>query len=133
MRTVLVVEDDPLNWQIFQILLTRLGGFVAKHTEDVEEVMRLARSKAADAILMDVSLANSYYGGKIVNGIEITKLLKANPTTADVPVILVTADPGSREDFLEQSGADDYIPKPIVDRQGFVERVQALMCDRDGN
>lgn len=130
MRTVLVVEDDPLNWQIFQILLTRLGGFVAKHTEDVEEVIHFARSQAADAILMDVSLPNSYYGGKNINGIEITKLLKSNPSTAKIPVILVTADRGSREDFLQQSGADDYIPKPIVDRHAFVDRVKALMCAR---
>lgn len=127
MRTVLVVEDDPLNWQIFQILLTRVGGFVAKHTEDVEEVLRLARSRTADVILMDVSLPNCYYRGKIVNGIEITQLLKSNPTTADVPVILVTANHGDREDFLKQSGADDYIPKPILDRQAFVDRIKAAI------
>ncbi|MGB6166684.1 MAG: response regulator, partial [Geitlerinemataceae cyanobacterium] len=125
MKTVLVVEDDPLNWQIFQILLTRVGGFAAKHTEDVEEVMNLARSQAADVILMDVSLPNSYYEGKSVDGIEITQLLKSNPTTANIPVILVTANYGDREDFLQKSGADDYIPKPIVDRYAFVDRVKA--------
>jgi two-component system, cell cycle response regulator DivK len=127
MKTVLVVEDDPLNWQIFQILLTRVGGFVAKHTENVEEVIHLAQSRAADVILMDVSLPNSYYGGKIVDGIEITQLLKSNPRTANIPVILVTANQGDRDEFLQQSGADDYIPKPILDRYAFVDRVKALM------
>lgn len=128
MKTVLVVEDDPLNWQIFEILLTRVGGFVAKHTEDVAEVIQIAQSRAADAILMDVSLPNSYYEGKSVDGIEITQLLKANPITATIPVILVTANQGEREDFLKQSGADDYIPKPIVDRHAFVDRVKAAIA-----
>lgn len=128
MKTVLVVEDDPINWQIFEILLTRVGGFVAKHTEDVAEVIQIARSRAADAILMDVALPNSYYEGKSVDGIEITQLLKSNPITANIPVILVTANQGVREDFLKQSGADDYIPKPIVDRHAFVERVKAAIA-----
>jgi two-component system, cell cycle response regulator DivK len=127
MKTVLVVEDDPLNWQIFQIILTRIGGFAAKHTENVEEVIHLARSQAADVILMDVSLPNSYYGGQIIDGIKITKLLKSNPITAKIPVILVTANQGEREEFLKQSGADDYIPKPIVDRHAFIDRIKALM------
>lgn len=129
MKTVLVVEDDPINWLVFQKVLTKRGGFVAQHTEDVEEVLKFAESGAVDIILMDVSLSNSYYQGKPVDGIKITQLLKKNPHTANVPVILVTANAikGDRETFLEQSGADGYIPKPIVDHQDFVNQIRSKL------
>ncbi|MDY6940645.1 MAG: response regulator [Cyanobacteriota bacterium] len=126
MKTVLVVEDDPINWQVFQKILTKAAGWTAKHTENVEEVLQVAELQEADAILMDVSLSNSYYNGKLVNGFQITQMLKAQPETAGVPVILVTANGSEhdREDFLAQSGADDFIPKPITDRHAFIARIK---------
>jgi two-component system cell cycle response regulator DivK len=80
--------------------------------------MRSWRSRArreADVILMDVSLAHSLFEGKPVDGIKITQMLKADPATSDLPVILVTAHAmqGDRENFLQQSGADGYISKPV--------------------
>jgi CheY-like chemotaxis protein len=106
MKTVLIVEDDPLNVTVFSRILTRRGGLAVKHTEDVEEVLQIVQSKEADIILMDIDLANSYYQGKAVNGIEIVQMLKANPQTATVPVILVTARAleGDRENFSRRVG-----------------------------
>ena len=129
MKTVLVVEDNLINWKVFERILTKRGGLVAKHTEDVETVMQMAVNKQADLILMDVSLTNSYYDGKAVDGIKITQMLKANPETAQLPVILVTAHAtsGDRETFLAQSGADDYIPKPVVDHKAFVEQIKSKL------
>ena len=131
MKMVLVVEDDPINWRVFQKILTKRGGLAAKHTEDVEEVMQIAQSGEVDIILMDVSLRHSYYQGKAVDGIKIVQMLKANPQTANLPVILVTAFAmeGDREKFLAQSGADGYIPKPVVDHQAFVEQILATITE----
>jgi len=97
MKTVLVVEDNPINWKVFERILTKRGGLIAKHTEDVETVMELAQSKQADLILMDIALANSYYQGQAVDGIQITQMLKANPETANLPIILVTANGGAHD------------------------------------
>lgn len=129
MKTVLIVEDDPLNVTVFSRILTRRGGLAVKHTEDVEEVLQIVQSKEADIILMDIDLPNSYYQGKAVNGIEIVQMLKANPQTATVPVILVTARAleGDRENLLTQSGADGYIPKPVIDQQQFVAQILAKL------
>lgn len=129
MKTVLVVEDEPLNVTVFSKILTRRGGLAVKHTENVEEVMQIALSGEADVILMDIDLRNSRYQGKAVNGIQITQMLKANPQSAKVPVILVTASAmeGDREYLLEQSGADGYIPKPIIDQQEFVAQILAML------
>ncbi len=129
MKTVLIVEDDPINYRVFSKILTKRGGLDVKGTEDVEEVIRLAQSGQADLILMDVSLARSVYEGKAVDGIKITQMLKSNPQTAKLPIILVTAHAmeGDRENFLKQSGADGYISKPVVDHQQFVDQIMALL------
>jgi two-component system cell cycle response regulator DivK len=109
--------------------LTKRGGLTVKHTENVEEVIQIAQNKEADLILMDVSLARSVYKGQSVDGIKITQLLKAQPETAKLPIILVTAHAmaGDREDFLAQSGADDYISKPVIDHQEFVDKIKSLL------
>jgi CheY-like chemotaxis protein len=128
-RTILVVEDNIVNWKVFERMLTKGGGLMAKHTEDVETVMEMATNKQADLILMDVSLTNSYYEGKAVDGVKITQMLKANPKTAQLPVILVTAhaSSGDRENLLARSGADDYIPKPVVDYKFFLQQIKSRL------
>ncbi|GAB4459143.1 MULTISPECIES: response regulator [Thermoleptolyngbya] len=129
MKTVLIVEDDLINARVFSKILTKRGGLEVRHTENVDEVMEIATARAADIILMDVSLSHSVYQGKPVDGIKITQMLKADPKTADLPIILVTAHAmeGDRENFLKQSGADDYISKPVVDHQRFVEQIMSLL------
>jgi CheY-like chemotaxis protein len=129
MKTVLIVEDDVVNARVFSKILTKRGGLEVKHTENVEEVMQIAQAKEADIILMDVSLARSVYQGKPVDGIKITQMLKGDPNTASLPIILVTAHAmeGDRENFLKQSGADGYISKPVVDHQAFVDQIMALL------
>lgn len=129
MTTVLIVEDDPINFRVFSKILTKRGGLDVKGTEDVEEVLQFAKSGEIDVILMDVSLANSVYQGTPVDGIKITQMLKANPETANLPVILVTAHAmqGDRESFLKQSGADGYISKPVVDHQKFIQQIVSLV------
>lgn len=131
MKTVLIVEDDMVNARVFSKILTKRGGLNVKHTENVDEVINIARHKEADVILMDVSLSHSVYEGKPVDGIAITQMLKADPQTSAVPVILVTAHAmdGDRETFLTQSGADGYISKPVVDHQKFVDDISALIPD----
>jgi two-component system, cell cycle response regulator DivK len=129
MTTVLIVEDDPINLRVFSKILTKRGGLQVKGTEIVEEVLQLAQSGAIDAILMDVALANSIYQGKPVDGIKITQMLKADPQTAHLPIILVTAHAmeGDREHFLQQSGADGYISKPVVDHEAFIKQIVTLI------
>lgn len=129
MKTVLIVEDDLVNARVFSKILTKRGGLAVKHTEDVEEVMTIARRGEADVVLMDVSLAHSMYQGKPMDGIKITQLLKADPDTAKLPVILVTAHAmeGDRENFLSESGADGYISKPVIDHQEFVDQIKSAI------
>jgi CheY-like chemotaxis protein len=129
MKTVLIVEDDLNNARVFAKILSKRGGLGVRHTENVEEVMKIVQSHEIDLILMDVSLSRSVYQGKSVDGIKITQMLKSDPQTAYLPIILVTAHAmeGDRENFLNQSGADGYISKPVVDHQLFIDQITALL------
>ena len=134
MAHVLVVEDDKMNARLFEVILRRRGGFEVTVTENVPELLRLAESGSVDLILMDVSLSNSEHQGRAMDGIQITRMLKDDPATADIPVILATAHAmrGDRERFLEASKADDYIAKPVVDQDKLIEKVQTFLGRNQG-
>lgn len=129
MSTVLIVEDDPINIRVFTKILKKRGNFDVICSEDVDQILAMTQSGKVDLIVMDVSLTDSHYQGESVDGLRITQILKANPQTQNIPVVLVTAHAmqGDREAFLEKSGADGYISKPVVDHQEFVDQIKSLM------
>jgi len=126
---ILVVEDDPMNAKLFQLILARRAGFEVVVTEDPAYVIEEARSGRAALVIMDVSLSNSTYQGAPVDGLAITRILKRDPRARHVPVVLATAHAmkGSREKFLADSGADDYVSKPIMSADDLIERVRVLI------
>ena len=126
MKHVVVVEDDPINAVLFRKLLERRGGYRVTVTESPEEVLTLAASGEVALVVMDVSLADSRWEGKPVNGVDICRLLKADPRSAGVPVVLATAHAmrGDAESLMIESGADDYVSKPVVDHEAFVTLIR---------
>lgn len=129
---ILIVEDDPMNAKLFQLVLTRKGGYTVEITEDPSHVMEQIRTGTVDLIIMDVSLSNSQLDGVPVDGLQITRRLKSDPGTRHVPVLLATAHAmkGSKEKFLKESGADDYISKPIVSADELIQRIETLIAKR---
>lgn len=126
---ILVVEDDPMNAKLFQLILARKAGFEVIVTEDPAHVIAETRAGRAALVIMDVSLSNSTYQGEPVDGLAITRILKSDPQTRHVPVLLATAHAmkGSREKFLADSGADDYVSKPILSADDLIDRVRTLV------
>ncbi len=126
---ILLVEDDPINIRFIQVVLTKKGGYEVLVSEDVEEILRLAREADLAAIIMDVSLSRSNYQGQRVDGIFITQLLKQDPATKHIPVLLATAHAmfGDREKYMELAGAQGYLAKPIHDPASLVDAVQAVI------
>ena len=106
-----------------------MGGYEVVVSEDVEEILAIAKSGTLAGIIMDISLARSSYEGKKVDGIFITKLLKADAETKDIPVLLATAHAmyGDREKFLADTGAEGYLSKPIHDPDAFLREVQSVV------
>ena len=129
MRHVVVVEDDAMNALLFRKLLEKRCRCRVTVTESPDELLALARAGGVELVLMDVSLANSRYQGRPVNGVDLCRVLKGDPATCGVPVVLATAHAmrGDAESLLAESGADDYLSKPIVDHDEFVARVGRAM------
>lgn len=126
MKHVLVVEDDVVNAMLFRKLLEKRGGFRVTVTEDATEILDRCRSGDVSLVIMDVSLANTRWDGRPVSGVDLCRLLKSDPRSVDIPVILATAHAmrGDAAQLLADSGANDYVAKPILDHAAFVEQVR---------
>jgi CheY-like chemotaxis protein len=129
MKTILVVEDDAINAVVFRRLLEKRGDFKVLVTESAEEVLERVRSGEIALVVMDVSLARSSLNGRPVNGVDLCRMIKADPPTASIPVLIATAHAmrGDAERLVQESGADGYVAKPIVDHAGFVQRIADMV------
>ncbi len=103
---VLVVEDNKDNMILIVDVLTSLGYAVLQSWDGQDGVIK-AQTEKPDLILMDLSLPK-------MDGWMATRMLKADPSTQDIPVIALTAHAmvGDREKALE-AGCDDYLSKPL--------------------
>jgi two-component system, cell cycle response regulator DivK len=123
---IVIVEDDPMNALVMSKMLTRIGGHHVTVLESVDVVRSLVTSGRVDVIVMDVSLSNTTHEGRPIDGVEFTKVLRADHRLAHIPVLLATAHAmkGDAERLVHESGADGYIAKPINDPHAFVAKVE---------
>jgi len=130
MTHLLVVEDEPATQKMMQKMLSKGGGYDVTLTEEVREGLALIRSGQVALVLMDVSLNNTRYEGRLIDGLAFARLIKAEPAGAGVPILLVTAHAlvGAAERMLAESGADDYIAKPFADSKSLVDKVRATLA-----
>lgn len=105
-RTVLIVDDTPANVSLLNNILK--DKYRTKIATNGEKALRLACSDAApDLILLDIMMPE-------MDGYEVCEQLKANPQTADIPVVFLTAKVSEEDETRGLAmGAVDYITKPI--------------------
>ena len=127
-KRVLIVEDNVLVAKFFRMALERAGGCSCEISEDVPAILDLAASGQMDLVLLDVSLTNSEWQGRAINGVELCRMIKEK-SPRRLPVLLATAHAmsGDRERLLESSGADGYLEKPVFDSAVLVEKVRSLI------
>lgn len=111
---VLVVDDESWNRDILKEILTRQGIENIIEAKNSQEVFEAVKKYTFDLIFMDILLP-----GK--SGLEIVRQLRAEPKTAKVPVIAMTAEAmkGDKEKILK-AGCNEYISKPL-DLWDFIE------------
>ena len=121
-KKILIVDDEPRNLKLFRDLLQRIGYETIEAT-DGEQGVELARARNPDLILMDIMMPK-------MDGIEATRILKADTATKNIPIIALTsyAMKGDRERTLE-AGCDGYIAKP-VDIQELLKAVEHYCRDK---
>ncbi|MBC7871020.1 MAG: response regulator [Chitinophagaceae bacterium] len=107
MATVLVVEDDLLNLELFKSFLSHMGYEVITATTG-QKGIDLARKHFPEMILVDWRLP----GG--MDGLQAVQFIKKDPTTAHIPVILTTAHcRQGDEERIYAAGCQGCIPKPF--------------------
>jgi two-component system cell cycle response regulator DivK len=107
MATVLVIEDNPANMTLAVFLLQSSGHAVLTAT-DAEAGLTLARDRHPDLILMDIQLPR-------MDGLEATRLLKADEATRAIPVLALTALAMKGDEArIRAAGCDGYIAKPLA-------------------
>jgi two-component system, cell cycle response regulator DivK len=116
---ILVVEDNEKNRKLVRDLLT-VKGFTVLETETGEEALALARERLPALVLMDIQLPG-------IDGIETLRRLRADPATAAIPIVAVTASAmmHDRQKILA-AGFDGYQAKPISLRP-FLELVREVL------
>ena len=122
MSVILIVEDNEKNMKLARDIL-QAKGYTTLEAISGEDGVRLAREKQPDLVLMDIQLPG-------INGIEAFRQLRADPQTAAIPVVALTASvtPTDRTQ-ITQAGFSAFLGKPI-DLKEFVATVKRLVDGR---
>jgi two-component system cell cycle response regulator DivK len=105
-KTILIVEDDSKSLKLMRDLLNVLG-YITFEANNGQQAVDVAKTEKLDLILMDIQMPG-------MDGLEATKVIKADITTRDIPIIALTANAmrGDEEKVL-QAGCNGYVTKPV--------------------
>jgi class 3 adenylate cyclase len=115
----MVVDDTPANVRVLKARLAREGyEVIAAH--DGEQALAAAREQRPDLILLDIMMPK-------IDGIEVCRELKSDPSFPFTPIIMITALSDSKDLVAGlEAGGDDYLAKP-VDQQALSARVKSML------
>lgn len=117
---ILIVDDDIDTLRLVGLMLQRQGYEISAANNGIQ-ALALAQSERPDLILLDIMMPD-------IDGVEVTRRLRANDETKDVPVIMFTAKTQVEDKILGfEAGADDYLTKPTQPRELFVH-VKAVLA-----
>src|SRR5436190_10591973 len=116
---ILVVDDEPEAVELVEFNLKQ-AGFSVVSAIDGAEALKKARAVLPGLIVLDLMIPE-------VDGLEVCKMLRRDPATATIPIIMLTAKAAETDRVLGlELGADDYLTKPFSPRE-LVLRVKKLL------
>jgi DNA-binding response OmpR family regulator len=119
MTRILVVEDDPDIAELVARYLDK-AGFTAERAASGRDALATIAAKPPDLVVLDLMLPQ-------VDGLEVCRVVRSDPKTASIPIIMLTARAEESERIVGlELGADDYLTKPFSPNE-LVARVRALL------
>lgn len=123
MTRILAVDDEPHILKLVSFSLTA-GGFEVLEAGDGLSAVEVAERELPDLILLDVMMP-------VLDGYEACRRLKANPATAGIPVVMLSAKSQQAEQAIGlECGAIDYICKPFTPKD-LVRQVRGLLGEEE--
>jgi two-component system phosphate regulon response regulator PhoB len=120
--TILVVDDDPGVQSLISVNLLQAGHMV-KVAADAEQAVTMLRSELPDLMLVDWMMPG-------MSGIDLTRLVRSEVRTSNIPIIMLTARDDERDKITGfETGADDYVVKPFSPRL-LLARISAVLRRR---
>jgi len=120
---ILVVDDDPINRDFFQLMLSKLGFTVEEATDGIDALNKLKKFHP-DLVLLDNVMPR-------MTGFELTKNLKDDPKTREIPIIMFSALDDVQDKLTGfELGVDDYITKPFNFSE-VLARIKASLRNRE--
>jgi phosphate regulon transcriptional regulator PhoB len=118
-QTILVVEDEPDIRKLVEYNLAQ-EHFKVLEAEDGEQALKILQRERPNLVILDLMLPG-------LSGLELCKILRERPQTAQLPILMLTAKAGEADKVVGlEIGADDYLAKPFSPRE-MVARVRAIL------
>ena len=119
---ILLVEDDYLLGRSTAKLLEKAGQHRVRLTHKAADVFKHCQSGGIDLVIMDVNLPGTFWQGKEVTGVDLSRMLKSQQRTARLPIVLLSANTTDAEQsrLLSEAMADSIYTKPITNANDFL-------------
>ncbi|MDR1898694.1 MAG: response regulator [Treponema sp.] len=122
-KKILIVDDEKLNLEFFEVMLSKLG-FIVEEANDGFEALEKVRHFNPDLLLLDNVMPK-------MSGWEVTKTLKKDPKFASIPIIMFSALDDVKDKVAGfELGIDDYITKPFNFSE-VLARIRAVLRNRE--
>ena len=116
-KKILVVDDSEAA-RLLQATMLKAHRYAVVSASDGQQAIEKARAELPDLVLMDVVMPK-------MGGLEACRLLRAHPTTAHIPILIVTTHADDPDDVCKKTGANGYVTKPI-DGPSLLARIREL-------
>ena len=125
---ILLVEDDYLLGRGTARLLEKLGSHRVRLTHKAADIFKQCESGGVDIIIMDINLPGTIWQGKEMTGVDLSRMLKLQPRTAHIPIVLLTghATLSDKGRLLSEAIADELCTKPIADYEAFLSLLDSV-------